>query len=239
VTIKERFFAKTKLGDIPDHEVNTPCLEWTGCTCGGYGRFRLQRRNVQAHRVAWIMENGVIEAGLCVCHKCDNRKCVRVDHLFLGTLADNNHDMIKKGRYKRIVFGEEHGQSKLTDEKVRTIFRLRRSGWTTTKIGLEVGVHHSHVSRVLARKLWAHVHVERGCEPITDTQKAEYEIAALALEKFAPHTGPVHVVVKAYQASAIESDDSCRGDARQWVRHTKRAACLLRACIKKGESLPC
>lgn len=36
--------------------------------------------------------------GLFVLHRCDNPKCIRVSHLFLGTIADNNHDAKAKGR---------------------------------------------------------------------------------------------------------------------------------------------
>lgn len=75
------------------------CWWWTGALDGqGYGRVRRDKVLHPAHRLAWIDANGPIPDGLYVCHRCDNRKCVRPDHLFLGTAKDNTQDMIAKGR---------------------------------------------------------------------------------------------------------------------------------------------
>lgn len=79
------------------------CWEWIAGLKGnnGYGDFSLGvGRNIGAHRFAWAITNGPIGDGLFVCHRCDNRKCVRPDHLFLGTAGDNNRDMFAKGRAK-------------------------------------------------------------------------------------------------------------------------------------------
>jgi hypothetical protein len=53
---------------------------------------------MRAHRYSWQIAFGEIPSGLCVLHRCDNPSCVRHDHLFLGTQAENMRDRIRKGR---------------------------------------------------------------------------------------------------------------------------------------------
>lgn len=75
------------------------CWEYTRPTGErGYARLYVFGYYTIAHRLAWLITNGPIAAGLFVCHKCDNPRCVRPDHLFLGTAEENVQDMVKKGR---------------------------------------------------------------------------------------------------------------------------------------------
>lgn len=76
------------------------CWLWTGYLMAKeYGQFRgFDGRTILAHRQAWLLTFGSIEDDLCVLHVCDEPRCVRPDHLFLGTRADNNADMRAKGR---------------------------------------------------------------------------------------------------------------------------------------------
>lgn len=90
---KERFFRKVEM--IPFHT----CWEWTAGKDGfGYGMFTFNKRSRRAHILSWEWHNNKSASGLFVCHKCDNPGCVNPDHLFLGTIQDNNLDSHKKGR---------------------------------------------------------------------------------------------------------------------------------------------
>jgi len=84
------------------HSAEIDCAEWgAGRFSTGYGQFWLRGANVGAHRIAWVIANGQIPDGMCVLHHCDNRRCVNVGHLFLGTVKDNISDMDKKRRRGR------------------------------------------------------------------------------------------------------------------------------------------
>lgn len=82
------------------------CWNWRGSpTTNGYGRMMtIGGLRVGAHRISWTIHNGPIPDGLMVCHRCDNPRCVRPDHLFLGTAYDNNIDSFVKGRRAGRVF---------------------------------------------------------------------------------------------------------------------------------------
>lgn len=116
----------------------------------GYGKFSPAG---VAHRFSYELHFGEIPDGMFVCHRCDNPPCVRPDHLFLGTPADNTADMISKKRHR---FGESHGNAKLTDAVVRDIRAMRDDGYSFYAIAERFGVNRSTVARA-TRNLWQHV----------------------------------------------------------------------------------
>lgn len=136
------------------------CWNWTRPLFKGYGFATdpmRQNHSIRAHRLAWISRNGPIPDGLCVLHRCDNRRCVNPEHLFLGTRGDNNRDMTAKGRQVS-PRGEANPQAKLTEEDVREIRGLHRIGGLKqeTIAGL-FGISQHRVSDILRGVGWNHV----------------------------------------------------------------------------------
>lgn len=137
-------------------EPNTGCWLWTmAFDAHGYGRFNRRGRMVKAHRCSYEMSVGPIPDGLFVCHRCDTPACVRPDHLFLGTPADNMHDMMSKGRHRTVdQRGENNGNRKLTEAEVREI---RSCGGMLREVAARYGVTLATISAVRLRKVWKDV----------------------------------------------------------------------------------
>lgn len=152
----ERFWEKVE---------KTPgCWIWTGCIANSYGRLGTRGKGRIAPRVSWELHYGPIPAGSLVLHHCDNRACVRPDHLFLGSHADNTADMVSKGRHgckthpERVPRGERNGNAVLTESIVREMRRLFAAG-THRKIDLARHFNASHglVCAVIDGRIWQHV----------------------------------------------------------------------------------
>jgi hypothetical protein len=178
ITIDEWFWQQVdKSGD---------CWNWTYTKDpDGYGVFTFASKNYRAHRYSFEAAFGWILKGFVVDHHCDNPSCVRPDHLWLGTVADNNADRAAKGRSatgsrngavihrdkiaigvlrarreKPEVFvrGERCHLAKLNADQVREIRALyAKGGIKQSTIAEQFGVTQVQVSSIIRRASWAHI----------------------------------------------------------------------------------
>ena len=79
--------------------VNLPFMPWGHCMVwkyslnqGGYGVQRVDGKQQQAHRLAYIQTRGEIPEGKQVNHLCNRPYCVQPPHLYAGAKQDNRDD---------------------------------------------------------------------------------------------------------------------------------------------------
>jgi hypothetical protein len=161
------------------------CWLWKGGVLeNGYGIFHWveggKGKSRSAHRCAYELAYGPIAEGMMVLHTCDNRTCVRPDHLYLGTHEQNMRDMKERNRAatgehngkqlypERIARGDahwthqhpewlargEHGNSKYTADTVAEMRKRREAGALLREIAAEFGIPIATVHQICSRSTW-------------------------------------------------------------------------------------
>lgn len=159
IDMKERFMSKMSAPD------KNGCIHWLGAPRGSYGAFQVCEKESRykynstqlAHRISYELFISEIPTGLCVCHRCDNRKCVNPEHLFLGSAKQNTDDMVGKNRCN-MGKGEKHFSSRLKEQDIPKIFDLYKE-LSQRKIAEIFNVSQTAIAYVLRRKTWTHIEV--------------------------------------------------------------------------------
>lgn len=151
ISVYERFYQKVSLPD------KNGCRNWLAhCQASGYGTFEVGGRKgktVYAHRLAYSLNYGEIPKGLFVCHKCDNKKCVEITHLFLATAKQNSEDMCTKGRSA----SGGGGGAILFPIQVKNIKQKLAGGLSTIRLAKQYHVSRSTISAIKNNKCWRYV----------------------------------------------------------------------------------
>ena len=124
------------------------CIEYRGTIVpDGYGSVRFNGRRTRVHRLVYESLYGSV-GDMSICHRCDNRKCINIAHLFVGTNNDNVADRHKKGRN---ASGEKNGMSKLS---ALDISNIRNDPRTLRELAQVYNVHLSNIGLIKQRKTW-------------------------------------------------------------------------------------
>lgn len=195
-----RFWAKVNKRGPDD------CWEWTACTLkSGYGQFKIGNSNYIATRVSYAIANED-PGGLCVCHECDNPRCVNPSHLWLGTFQEDMKDRDQKKRQAR---GEGSGSSVLTETQVREILGSRERQQVLAD---RYGVADCTISCIKRGESWKHLEGERvrdttlarkdstlGIKGITPTKSGKFQ-AYIRRDGRRRYLGTFETVAKAAEA---------------------------------------
>lgn len=156
-SVVDRFWMKINKSD--------GCWIWKGATNNtGYPTFYQAghaKSAIAPHRYSYWLHFGEIPIGMYVCHHCDNRACVRPDHLYLGTPQQNSDDMKIKGR-SAPQGGENNGRSKLTWLNVDAMrLAYKDYGVTARDLSLWYGISNTYVHQILSCKTWKEEYRDR------------------------------------------------------------------------------
>lgn len=159
LSLAERFWPKV------DRRGPDECWDWQGartgfdsdsCRYGYLGRTPASGSGpevsaMRAHVASWTVHHGPIAPGrgVCVLHRCDRPICVNPNHLFLGSIADNNRDRSAKGRTSRRWAGMGNPTAKVTDEHAERIVADYRSGLSQIRVAALHGISQPQVSRIV------------------------------------------------------------------------------------------
>jgi hypothetical protein len=147
------------------------CWYWkAGTDDKGYGVFQLDGRARKAHRIAYDLTHDTPLGERLGCHTCDTPGCVRPDHIFPGTVQDNNDDRHAKGRSRPPTnhhrggyklppgsnAGERHPRAKLTQQQVDEIRgRFQKRVVTAEMLAAEYGVSKHTIWRIVEGQAWS------------------------------------------------------------------------------------
>jgi len=136
--------------------INNECYEWQGALDkDNYGVIWFNNKSWRVHRLIWVIYNGNIPKEMCICHKCDNPKCININHLFIGTTQENTKDRDNKNRQAK---WDKHIFTKLNPIQIKEIKKLHfEDGISYRKLAEKYNVCYATIREATIGRNWKHV----------------------------------------------------------------------------------
>lgn len=141
-------------------ELEKPCRNsWYAKLENGYHVAPYDSGHNKHHRYIYARHHEyVFQPGDVVMHLCDNKSCIEITHLKLGTQKDNVRDCINKGRRGDTSHkGEDHPFSYLREYEVLEIRKLSAEGVRNVDLADQFHVSRSMISSIIHRRYWKHI----------------------------------------------------------------------------------
>jgi hypothetical protein len=162
--LEDRFWSRVnKRGPIPSFDAALgSCWIWTSSLDkNGYGTFSGLGQS-KAHRFSFLLANGALAQGSFVCHRCDNRACVRPSHLYLGDAGSNGTDASARKHYRYghhpvVLRGSQIAKAKMTDSQVAEARRRYAAGARLSELMQTFDMSKSGIQALVTGRTWKHV----------------------------------------------------------------------------------
>ena len=110
--------------------------------------------NLKIHRLVLEAYIGPCPKGMICCHNDGNNTNNNLNNLRWDTIKNNSIDIINHGNSQR---GEKSCHSKLKEEDIQEIRKLKSSGLSYKKIGKIYNVDYSTIYKIIKNKRWKHI----------------------------------------------------------------------------------
>lgn len=129
------------------------CFICTSHSAGnhGYPELHFRGKTATIPRLVLSRRSRALPSLIYARHTCDNKLCIRPNHIIPGTHKDNMRDATERHQMQH---GEDRPNSKLTAEKV---IYIRNSPETLNEISARFDICIATASNIRNRKTWRHI----------------------------------------------------------------------------------
>jgi hypothetical protein len=113
----------------------------------------VRKRRRYIHRIVLEAFVGLRPEGMACCHNDGDPTNNRLDNLRWATFRENEHDKVRHGTW---LVGSQIN-SKLTEDEVQEIRRLKGKGITFAELARRFAVSHQNVAAIVSRRTWRHL----------------------------------------------------------------------------------